>query len=78
MACWYDVGRYEIHAIERMQDRGVSCDQVGKVVRRPTENRPAKRKGARRLEKRISVKKRLAVIVEEEKDFIRIVTAFWI
>jgi hypothetical protein len=43
----------------------------------PDVARPARRSGAVRLEKRLSTTKRLAVIVEETRDFVRIVTAFW-
>ena len=40
-------------------------------MRKPQANRPAKRLGARRLESRFSARKRLAVIVENEPDYIR-------
>ena len=70
--------RYEIHALERMQDRGVSREQVTKTVRHPSTNRVTRRKGAKRLERQLSPRKRLAVIVEEEKGFIRIISVFWI
>ncbi len=70
--------RYEIHALERMQDRGVSRDQVAKTVHHPSTNRAARRKGTKRLERQLSPRKRLAVIAEEEKDFIRIVSVFWV
>ncbi len=70
--------RYETHALKRMQDRGVSREQVTKTVRRPSTNRLARREGAKRLERKLSKRKRLAVIVEEEKDFIRVVSAFWL
>ncbi len=70
--------RYEKHALKRMQDRGVSREQVAKTVRRPSANRPARREGATRLERKMSARKRLVVIVEEEKDFIRVVSVFWL
>ncbi len=70
--------RYEKHALKRMQERGVSRDQVKRTVHRPLANRPARRDGARRLEQKMSARKRLAVIVEEDKGFFRVVSAFWL
>ena len=69
--------RYEVHALRRMQQRGISKEQVAQVLRRPQANRSARREGAKRLERRLSAKRRLAVIVEETDRFIRIVSAFW-
>ena len=75
---WHDKPiRYEVHALRRMNQRGISREQVAEVVRKPQANRPAKRVGARRLESRFSARRRLAVIVENQSDHIGIISAFW-
>ena len=61
---------FETHAIKRLRKRGISEAQVEGVVKKPDVRRDAKRKGAVRLEKRISARKRLVVIVEEAKDYV--------
>jgi len=68
---------FETHAVNRMRQRGISEEQVEAVVDKPDVARPSRRDGAVRLEKRLSTTKRLAVIVEETRDFVRVVTAFW-
>ena len=60
-----------------MRQRGISEEQVEAVVDKPDVARPARRDGAVRLEKRLGTTTRLAVIVEETRDFVRVVTAFW-
>lgn len=60
-----------------MQTRGVSEEQVEKVVRLPDRIGQAKRQNAKRLEKRLSKRRRLIVIVDEESTFIRVVTAYY-
>ena len=75
---WHDKPiRFEIHALRRMSQRGISREQVAEVVRKPQANRPAKREGVRRLESRFSARRRLAVIVENGPYCIEIISAFW-
>ena len=69
---------YETHAVMRMRQRSISEDQVEEAILSPDHTRKARRRGARRVEKRISTRRRLAVIIEEAPDFIRILTAFWV
>ena len=69
--------RFDVHALRRMNQRGISREQVVEVVRKPQANRPAKRPDAKRLEARFSARKRLAVIVEDETDCIYVISAFW-
>jgi hypothetical protein len=68
---------FEAHALQRMNQRGISRQQVESAVRNPDVQRPARRPGAIRLERRLSSSRRINVIVEEEKTFIRVVTV-WI
>jgi hypothetical protein len=68
---------YERHALRRMNHRGVSEDQVEQTIRKPDQQRRANREGGTRFEKRFSRNKRLALIVDEEKALICVVTAFW-
>ena len=70
--------RFETHAVKRMQKRGISQEQVEDVVKNPDKAGSAKRKGSRRLEKQMSRRRRLAVILEETDEFYRIVTAWWV
>lgn len=69
--------QFEAHALLRMQGRGISEDQIERAVRSPDVSRPARREGCRRLEKRFSRRRRLAVIVEPTRGFIRVISAFW-
>jgi hypothetical protein len=68
--------RYETHARHRMASRGISQEQAEYVIRSSKQKRPAKRPGAIRIEKRLSARRRLIVIVEEEDTFIRVITAY--
>lgn len=68
---------YEAHVKRRMNQRGISTDQVERSVRSPDQERRATREGAIRFEKRLSNRRRLAVIADEESTLIRVVTAFW-
>jgi hypothetical protein len=68
---------YEAHALNRMAQRGVTREHVAASVRRPNASRPAKRKGARRLERSFSARRRLVVIAEEGANFIRLVSVWW-
>ena len=69
--------RYEPHALRRMRQRGVSHEQVERTVGSPDAVRPAKRLGAKRFEKVISRRKRLAVIAAVTGREIRIVSVWW-
>lgn len=70
--------RYDIHARQRMNQRGISAEQVEKVVMEPDVRRPARRADATRFENRFSAGSRLGVIAAEREREIRIITAFWI
>jgi len=59
-----------------MARRGISEQQVERCVRRPDVERPAKREGARRMEKRLSARIRLIVIAEETDRNFWVITAF--
>jgi len=60
-----------------MRKRGISEEQVEKVILNPEVSRPAKREGARHVEKAFSKSRRLIVIAEFETDFVRVITAMW-
>jgi hypothetical protein len=68
---------YDPHALRRMSQRSVSREQIEQVVRSPDAVRPAKRRGALRLEKAMSARKRLAVIAEVSRTDALIVSAWW-
>lgn len=68
---------YDPHAIRRMSLRGVSREQIERVVRTPDAVRPARRRGAIRLEKAFSARRRLAVVAEFSKMDVLIVSAWW-
>jgi hypothetical protein len=68
---------FDDHAIQRMQQRGVSRDQVLKAVRDPHRSRTPKRAGARRFERKFSSKRRLAVIADETSSQIIVISVFW-
>ncbi len=65
----------EPHARSKMQERGLSKQQVESVLRRPDTIRRAKG-GRLRFEKELSRKRRLAVIVKETPDWLIVITAF--
>ena len=68
---------YDPHAIRRMSQRGVSRAQIERVIRTPDTVRRARRRGAIRLEKAISARRRLAVIAEASKTSVLIVSVWW-
>ncbi len=59
-----------------MRQRGITEDQVTETVRSPDQRGPARRKGAEKLARRFSKTRRIIVIVEEEQEFIRIISAY--
>lgn len=69
--------RFEVHAEERMRERGVSATQIERTLRSPDKERQARRPGARRYEKAISSRRRLAVIAEPGQDFVTVITVWW-
>ena len=69
--------RYEVHALRRMEQRGISREAVNQVLRRPQKVGPARRPGAKRFEGRISATKWLIVVVEDTEEFRRVITAHW-
>jgi hypothetical protein len=60
-----------------MQRRGISEEQVESAIRDPDATRPAHKKRRRRFEKRISAKRRLAVVVEDAPDRFIVVAVWW-
>ena len=68
---------YEPHARRRMQQRGVSEQQVSQTVRNPDTRRPARRDDARRFEKALSSKRRLVVIARETDSSFTVISTFW-
>ena len=68
--------RYQAHARRQMRRRGISVEQVERCVRKPDAERPARRSGAKRLEKKLSARTRVVVIAEEGSTEVWIVTAF--
>jgi len=70
--------RFQIHAKRRMAQRGVSEEQVRRVIRDPDQIRPAKRNYAIRLEKKLSKRKRLCVIADDQgRNTTWVISAFW-
>ena len=69
--------RYEVHALRRMAQRGINKEQVEQTIHRPNWSRPAKRRGAKKIGRKFSARKLLVVIIEEELQFIRVVSAWW-
>ena len=70
--------RYGEHARDRMRQRSIREDQAERTVHDPQVIRPARRRGARRFERELSPRRRLAVIAEESTDMITIISAFWV
>lgn len=68
--------RYEAHAHKRLKMRGITEDQVKATIRKPTSSGKARRKGALKLTKKLSPKRSITVIIEEEARFIRVVAAY--
>ncbi|MHC4698695.1 MAG: DUF4258 domain-containing protein [Planctomycetota bacterium] len=77
---WMDprekVIRYQVHAKHRMRRRGVTTEQVELAIRQPDAARPAKRPGATRFEKRLSARRRVIVIAEEDSRSFWVITAW--
>ena len=67
---------YQTHARKRMGERGISPQQVERAVYNPDKEGPANRSGATRFEKKISPKRRVCVIADEDSRSIGVVTAF--
>jgi hypothetical protein len=70
--------RYQPHALRNFQRRGIDKTQVERVIRRPDVQRHARRKGAIRLEGKLSPRRRLAVILEEDATGVFVITAFFV
>jgi hypothetical protein len=69
--------RFDAHALRRMRQRAVSKHEIEACVTKPDLMRPARAVGARRFEKKLLRRRRLAVIAEERDDHIRVITAWW-
>jgi hypothetical protein len=69
--------KYLSHATKRMSDRKISEQQVERAVRTPEREGAARREGARKLAKKFSKRRTLIVIIEEEKTFVRVISAYW-
>ena len=67
---------YERHAVERMNQRGISPSQVERTIRRADKISDAKRDGAMKFEKSLSKKRKIVVIAEELKDAYRVISAW--
>ena len=70
------IGFVEPHALTRINQRGITKQEVTAVLRRPDNIRRARQLGAKRFEKNFSKRKRIAVIVEETADTLWVMTAF--
>ena len=66
----------EPHALARMHARGISREQVVRVLRSADTIRQARNPRYKRFEKSVSRNRRLAVIAEETSDVLLVVTAF--
>jgi hypothetical protein len=60
-----------------MKERGISPDHVADVLRSPGVEKPAERENAKRYEKALSRKTRLAVIAEERPIEFWVISAWW-
>jgi hypothetical protein len=69
--------RYIEHAEDRLEERGVSRENVALALRHPDTTRPARRENARRFEKAVSRRRRLIVIAEERTTEFCVITAWW-
>jgi hypothetical protein len=69
--------QYDPHARRRLAQRGVTESQVAQTLRGPESVRPAKRPDAKRFEKAISRRRRLAVIAIEESSLFWVISAWW-
>jgi hypothetical protein len=70
--------RYHPHAEMRLQQRSVDKPQIAETLRNPNAERPARRADAKRFEKALSPRRRLAVIAIESSDSFLVLSAFWI
>lgn len=68
--------RYQVHAKRRMHRRGITVEQVERAIREPDAIRPAKRPEAKRYDKRLSSRRRVTVIVEEDARAFWVITAW--
>lgn len=68
--------RYQDHALARMEERGISKEQVEKTIRLHDRIRPARRPGAKRFEKKFSPKTTVKVIADETDREFWVVSAF--
>ena len=68
--------RYQEHALGRMNERGISKEQVEQTIWFHDCVRNAKRPGAKRFEKRFSPRRRITVIAEEFAREFWVVSAF--
>ena len=68
---------YPDEVLRKMQNRGVSTQQVQKVVRNPDGQNSARNPAYIVLEKRISARRRLAVVIEEFDTSIDAVSVMW-
>ena len=70
-----ELTRYARH---RMDSRGISRQQVRTAVHHPDRIRKAKSPGLRLYERKISTRRRLVVIADEQPTVIRIINAYWL
>jgi hypothetical protein len=73
---WERPFHYEKHAEKRMRERGITREEIRKVVQRPDSTRPADRPDATVYVRKLARSRTLTVVVEERERFFRIVTAW--
>ncbi len=70
--------KFTEYSAKRIKQRGIDRKQVVRTVRRPDREWPeGKHKNRRRLQKRLSPKKLLVVIIDEKETLIEVVTMWF-
>jgi len=68
--------RYQTHAIRRLNQRGISYEQIEQTIKSADAVRKAKRKGTKRFEKKLSKRTRITVIAEEHASEIWVISVW--
>lgn len=68
--------RFEKHALRRVEQRDISEAHVRTAIGCPFSRAPAKRPGAIKITYQLNGTEILTVVIEETKEFIRVVTAW--
>ena len=71
--------KFPAYSGNRIKERGIDKKQVVRAVKRPDREWPENRRGKhrRRLQKRLSPKKLLVVIIDDKATVIEVVTAWF-